>query len=230
LKRIDVSAAFFIEREFQDTGFFIYRLYKASLGTTPSYSRYVADRASLRAGPNLAVNRQLFADNFVQRSEFTDVYPDRLSNYEFVNKLCDAAGLLGPLDRQSYIEALNNGATRGWVLGQLVEDEAFKQAQYNSAFVLTQYFGYLRRDPDQRGYEFWLNVLNNGDRGNYRGMVCSFVTSEEYQRRFSPVVSHSNAECSGISGVSSLGKQLLESLRRPVTMPVDDDDEDGEIR
>jgi hypothetical protein len=228
LKRIDVSAAFFIEREFQDTGFFIYRLYKASLGTTPSYVRYVADRVSLRAGPNLGVNRQIFADSFVQRNEFKDVYPDRLSNSEFVNKLCDSAGLLGPLDRQSYIEALNNGASRGWVLGQLVEDGAFKQAQYNSAFVLTQYFGYLRRDPDQRGYDFWLNVLNTDDPGNYRGMVCAFVTSAEYQQRFSTVVSHSNAECSGIIGVSSLGRELLESLRRPVTMPADDDDEDGD--
>jgi len=34
-------------------------------------------------------------------------------------------------------------------------------------------------------------VLNNGDDGNYRGMVCSFITSAEYQKRFSQVVSHS---------------------------------------
>jgi len=37
--------------------------------------------------------------------------------------------------------------------------------------------------------------VENSDRGNYRGMVCSFITSAEYQRRFSSVVSHSNAEC-----------------------------------
>ena len=61
------------------------------------------------------------------------------------------------------------------------------------------YFAYLRRDADTDGYRFWLNVLNesgtNGDPVNYRGMVCSFITSAEYQRRFSSVVTHSNAEC-----------------------------------
>jgi len=43
-----------------------------------------------------------------------------------------------------------------------------------------------------------LNVLNTGDPGNYRGMVCSFITSGEYQRRFSSVVTRSNAECGHI--------------------------------
>jgi hypothetical protein len=65
--------------------------------------------------------------------------------------------------------------------------------------VLTEYFGYLRRNPDQGGYDFWLNVLNesgrNGGPANYRAMVCSFITSTEYQRRFSAIVSHGNAEC-----------------------------------
>jgi hypothetical protein len=64
-----------------------------------------------------------------------------------------------------------------------------------AAFVLTEYFAYLHRDPDQGGYDFWLNALNNSEPGNYRGMVCSFITSTEYQHRFSAVVSHSNGEC-----------------------------------
>jgi hypothetical protein len=58
-----------------------------------------------------------------------------------------------------------------------------------------EYFGYLRRDPEQDGYLFWLNVLNNKTPGNYRGMVCSFLTSAEYQQRFSSVAPHSNREC-----------------------------------
>ena len=63
------------------------------------------------------------------------------------------------------------------------------------AFVLMQYFGYLRRDPDAGGYDFWLNVLNNQAAGDYRGMVCAFVTATEYQRRFGIPVRHSNADC-----------------------------------
>jgi len=59
-----------------------------------------------------------------------------------------------------------------------------------------EYFGYLNRNPDRTGYDFWLSILNQRDRNNYRGMVCAFIISAEYQRRFSSVVSHSNAECS----------------------------------
>ena len=59
-----------------------------------------------------------------------------------------------------------------------------------------RYFGYLPRDADEGGYEFWLDVLNNREPGNYRGMVCAFITSVEYQKRFSSVAAHSNRECS----------------------------------
>jgi hypothetical protein len=59
-----------------------------------------------------------------------------------------------------------------------------------------EYFGYLRRGAEPQGYAFWLNVLNTSAAQNYRGMVCSFLTSSEYQRRFSNMVTRSNAECS----------------------------------
>jgi hypothetical protein len=62
--------------------------------------------------------------------------------------------------------------------------------------VLTQYFGYLRRDPDPGGFAFWINVLNNQAPNNYRGMVCSFITSTEFQNRFGALVTHHNSECS----------------------------------
>ena len=61
----------------------------------------------------------------------------------------------------------------------ITENVAFKQSQYNQAFVLMEYFGYLRRDPDPDGYKFWLNVLHRSERDNYSGMVCSFITSRE---------------------------------------------------
>ncbi|MDX6611089.1 MAG: hypothetical protein QOD75_275 [Blastocatellia bacterium] len=76
-----------------------------------------------------------------------------------------------------------------------IEGVASREATYNAAFVLTEYFGYLKRDPDEGGFNFWLNVLDNREAGNFRGMVCSFITSTEYQRRFSTIVSRSNADC-----------------------------------
>jgi len=85
--------------------------------------------------------------------------------------------------------------SRALVVRTIADNPTFKQSQYNAAFVLTEYFAYLQRDPELDGYRFWLNVLNNGDQGNYRGMVCAFITSAEYQRRFSSIVTHSNGEC-----------------------------------
>ncbi|HEX8097564.1 MAG TPA: DUF4214 domain-containing protein, partial [Pyrinomonadaceae bacterium] len=92
----------------------------------------------------------------------------------------------------------NNSKTRAQVLLDLIEVQAFKDREYNPSFVLMQYFGYLRRDPDQGGYDFWLNVLNNREPNNFRGMVCSFITSAEYQLRFGSSVTRTNQDCASI--------------------------------
>jgi hypothetical protein len=97
----------------------------------------------------------------------------------------------------TYNSASNTVNSRAAVVRAIADNTAFKQTEYNAAFVLTEYFSFLRRDPEAAGYNFWLNVLSTGDVNNYRGMVCSFITSAEYQRRFSSVVSHTNGECSG---------------------------------
>jgi hypothetical protein len=59
--------------------------------------------------------------------------------------------------------------------------------------VLTQYLGYLRRNPndpqdtDYTGYDFWLKKLNelNGDYVKAE-MVKAFISSDEYRKRFGP--------------------------------------------
>jgi hypothetical protein len=99
--------------------------------------------------------------------------------------------------RDALLDDYDTGG-RALVVSHAAEASAFTALEYNKAFVLMEYFGYLRRDVDQEGYDFWVSVLTNiggGDPGNYRGMVCSFTTSAEYQRRFSPLVTHSNGEC-----------------------------------
>ena len=80
-----------------------------------------------------------------------------------------------------------NGATktRAQVVRSVVEDSEFVQSEFNKAFVLMQYFGYLRRDPDEAGFNFWLNKLNQFN-GNFVAaeMVKAFITSGEYRQRF----------------------------------------------
>ncbi|HMF55822.1 MAG TPA: DUF4214 domain-containing protein [Pyrinomonadaceae bacterium] len=192
-RRIDVSAAYFMSDEFQQTGSFVYRLYKASYGVMPTYSQFIGDRGRVVAGGNLDASRNALTDQFVSRSEFRAAYPEALSSVEFVNRLCDSAGV--SVDRQGYVNLMNGGATRAEVLRQVIEDEGFKTAEFNRSFVLMQYFGYLRRDADDGGMSFWMDVLNNRVPGNYRSMVCAFLTSSEYQRRFGSVVTRSNSEC-----------------------------------
>ena len=198
-KRIGVSTAFFIEQEFQQTGSFVYRLYKGALGRRPTYAEFVSDRGKVVGGPDLAANKTALLGEFVQRTEFKQTYPDAMSNAQFVNTLFDTAGLIPfATERQQQIDAMNAGKTRAEVVGDVIEIQAFKDREYNPSFVLMQYFGYLRRNPDASGYAFWLDVITNRDPNNYRGMVCAFITSAEYQLRFSPVVTHANSECAGV--------------------------------
>jgi hypothetical protein len=90
-----------------------------------------------------------------------------------------------------------------------------KTREYNPSFVLMEYFGYLQREPDQGGYDFWLDVLNNREPNNYRGMVCSFITSAEYQKRFSSVVLHSDAECATVAGWVRKTTTVAGNFRKP---------------
>lgn len=195
-RRTDISAAFFIETEFQQSGYFPYRLYKASFGRRPTYAEFTLDRHKVVGGADLEASKTALAKAFTQREQFKQAYPDSLSNADFVNKLFDSAGLVPfTSERQAAIASLDKGADRASVLQNMVENSTFKQREYNSAFVQMQYFGYLRRDEDVRGYNFWLDVLNNKVPGNFRSMVCAFITSTEYQQRFGSAVTHSNAEC-----------------------------------
>jgi hypothetical protein len=195
-KRIDVSAAFFIAQEFQETSYVIYRLNSAALGLIPTYTHFMTDRNALIGGADLKQSTKAFADGFVERGIFKQFYPDSLTPEEFVNKLFDTARLTPfTQERAQQIQEMTvNGKTRAQVLLDVIELPAFKAREYNPAFVLTQYYGYLRRDPEPDGFAFWLNVLNK-EPGNFRGMVCSFITSAEYQQRFGSTVTHTNREC-----------------------------------
>ncbi|OLE50819.1 MAG: hypothetical protein AUG51_26075 [Acidobacteria bacterium 13_1_20CM_3_53_8] len=195
-RRIDVSAAYFMSDEFQQTGSFIYRLYRASYATRPTFAQFSLDRGEVVAGANLEARKIAFIEEWVARPEFRRAYPDSLSAEDFVARLMNSAGFPPRTgDWEAYVLLLKNGGTRAQVLQSLIEDGGFKVREYNPGFVLMQYYGYLRRDADEGGYQFWLDALNNRVPGNYRAMVCAFITSTEYQRRFSAVVTYANSDC-----------------------------------
>jgi subtilisin family serine protease len=211
VKRVDTSAAFFLSIEFQQTGYLVYKMYKAAYGdinppTVPvpvRFAEFQADRALIGQGvivgqgswqQQLEANKQAFANAFVARARFTSAYPDTLTPEQFVDKLNqNAGGALNASERDALVADLKGGAkTRAQVLRAVAENPAFDAAQFNRAFVLMQYFGYLRRDPDSapeatldfQGYNFWLAKLNQF--GDYRKaeMVRAFIESTEYRQRF----------------------------------------------
>jgi CSLREA domain-containing protein len=214
-KRQNVSAAFFVSVEFQETGYLVYRFYKAGYGNIPGapvpllYQEFMPDTQAISRGlvvgaPGweqvLENNKQAFALDFVKRQRFSTAYPGGLTPDQFVDMLFANAGVVPTAgERQNAIDAFGGAGqsfdppSRAVALRRVAENATLNQQEFNRAFVLMQYYGYLRRNPfdapeptlDYAGYNFWLNKLN-GKNGNYitSQMVRSFLLSGEYLDRF----------------------------------------------
>ena len=215
VNRINVSAAFFLSIEFQQTGFLVYRTYKAAFGDLPGrpvpvrFQQLVPDTQRIGRGiivnqgdwqAQLEANKRAYFLEFVQRGEFIAAYPLTFSAAQIVDKMNALAG--NPLDaaeRQAVINELAANPAdiqrRATALRRIAEDPTLEEAEKNKAFVLMQYFGYLRRNPndppeanlDFAGYDFWLGNLNRFN-GNFlqAELVKAFITSTEYRQRFAP--------------------------------------------
>ena len=90
--------------------------------------------------------------------------------------------------RDSLVNGLNGATmTRAQVLRAIAESQQFSNLEFNRAFVTMEYFGYLRRDPDTSGFNFWFNKLNSFQGSfNNAEMVKAFLASAEYRQRFGP--------------------------------------------
>jgi Tol biopolymer transport system component len=316
VKRINVSAAFFLSIEFQTTGYLAYLTNKAAFGTRPLYSNFMYDVQTLQrdfvfgedgAEARLEANKRAYFDEFVTRTAFIARYAG-MNNADYVGALLNDNGLsptvgnlfVSRLDAAQVVPQTGSGATgvviirrdptgggpgatvslslrnltgsptavhvhgpaaqganspaiitfpagefadfrltltgeqinwlntgqlyidvhtqgfpdgeirarlgptlfrgdvltsaldnqiltRAQVLRAVAEFDELKAAELNSAFVLMEYFGYLRRDPDEDGYNFWLGKLDsfNGDYVRAE-MVKAFINSAEYRQRFGP--------------------------------------------
>jgi len=201
-QRINTSGAFFLAIEFQETGFYVYRLHKASFGNLPRYENFMPNTRQVAAGvvvnqgewrAQLDANKQNFINSWVQSAAFLQEYPANMANDAYVDKLIRTAGLTAAdVGRDALVAGLGNGTeTRASVLRKIAESNVFSNREKNPAFVLMQYFGYLRRNPDAApdanldGYNFWLTKLNNHN-GDFHAaeMVKAFLVSGEYRTRF----------------------------------------------
>ena len=219
-KRIDTSAAYFLSIEFQQTGYLAERLYKAAYGDKSGtstlggthqvsvpiirFNEFLPDTQAIgqgviveQAGWETALenNKQAFIAEFVQRPRFLAALPESMTPAQFVDTLnTNSGGALSPSERDQLVFDLTSGSKgRAQVLRAVAEDQDLSRGELNRAFVLMQYFGYLRRNPnefsesDYSGYDFWLTKLNQFN-GNFvnADMVKAFLDSEEYQARFKP--------------------------------------------
>ncbi|MBA3711435.1 MAG: tandem-95 repeat protein [Pyrinomonadaceae bacterium] len=187
--RIDVSSAFFRSLEFGLKGDYVYRFYQVSFEEMPQYAEFIRDMSRIKGATDeeLAANRAAFPGEWVTRARFQTKY-DALANAAYVDELLRTSGMTQSLAgrRGQWVSGLDAGTqTRAQVLMEIVESPEVEQQFYNESFVAMQYFGYLRRDPDQAGYDAWLEQLNRT--GNYRVMVWGFLYSPEYKLRFGPV-------------------------------------------
>jgi hypothetical protein len=223
--RVNVSGAFFVSIEFQQTGYLVERFYKVAYGdavgastfggthTLPvpivRFNELLPDTQQIGRGvivlqpgwqQSLENNKQAFATQFVQRTRFVSAFPLAMPPAQFVDKLNQNAGnLFSPDDRAALIALFgsatdtSNLTSRAQAVRQAAENANLYNAEFTRAFVLMQYLGYLRRNPndpqdmDYTGYDFWLTKLNQFN-GNFiqAEMVKAFITSTEYRRRFGP--------------------------------------------
>jgi hypothetical protein len=248
VKRVNVSTAFFLSIEFKETGYFVIRAHKAGFGSAPSTPRYTVflrDQREINEGlvvgqgnwqAQLEVNKQNYLTDFVSRAEFVAQFPQGQAAAAYVDKLFANAGATpSTSERNTAISDYGAGDTAGRAkaLRSVIESGSVFNAEYNPAFVLMQYYGYLRRNPDDApdnnfgGYNFWLNKLNSFSQPNEdmrddsqaftrvqkAEMVRAFIESAEYRQRFGGAAS-GNQSGAPVQGGALKGGGWREGLAR----------------
>jgi hypothetical protein len=175
----------------------------------PLYSQYIADMSEVNKGivvndaldpAVINANKHKFVDNFITRPDFVAAYGS-LNATQFVDKLSQTTGVaLSSADRTALINEATNPANRSSVVFKMVDGtttttgglpifdttygKAFFDKEFDHVFVFMEYLGYLRRNPDQDGFNHWLGKLKFY--GNFvdAEMVRAFIVSPEYRTRF----------------------------------------------
>jgi len=219
VRRVLTSSAFFLSIEFMQTGTFVRSFYVAALNrpsppsanatdNLPSFSEWLRDTQAVQRGvivnqgdwqATLDANRLAFMRDFVTRTEFVGLYPTTDTPAQYINKLYSHALARTPTATElSDVLSLFGGAptagdatARGQALLKVTQASDFISREIPRAFVQFEYFGYLRRNPNDapdnnfNGYNFWLNKLNLAGGDFLKSeMVKAFINSPEYRQRF----------------------------------------------
>lgn len=204
--RVHVSSGFFRSTEFGERGYWIYRFYHGVLGNRPLLAEFKPDirRLNGKEGQVLETERAAFINDFMARTAFQNIYTgltDAGHASQFIAKLEQTAGVTLPatnttepgqppqFGRDELIQKMASGQfTAGQTLRAFIEQKVVFDKFFFRAFVAMQYFGYLNRDPEDAGYNDWVDVLTNGrgtiPPGDFRHLIFGFVWSVEYREKF----------------------------------------------
>ncbi len=223
-KRANVSQAFFLSIEFQRTGYQVFRIYKATFVDSvqrprglPRFREFLRDTQKLQRDvvvgqgmweAQLAANLDAFVKEWVNSAEFVAQFPAGMTAAAYVDKLfLNSQVTPTTAERNAAIGVYaDNVDGRAAALRSVTDSGSVYNRQFNPAFVLMQYIGYLRRNPNDApepglnydGYDFWLTKLNQfsllGEdvrdesvaraRALRAEMVRAFLLSGEYRQRF----------------------------------------------
>lgn len=214
VQRILTSAAFFLSIEFRQTGgtvrdFYVAALNRPATNNMPAFVEFERDTQAIQRGvivgqgswqAQLDANRTAFMNDFVTRAEFVGLYPTTDTPTQYVDKLYLHANVTGPAQERldaiaefGAVATAADAAARGRALLRITLNSAFQAREINRSFVQMEYFGYLRRNPNDPpdgnfvGYDFWVNKLNTFNGDFFRAeLVKAFISSLEYRRRFGP--------------------------------------------
>jgi hypothetical protein len=173
----------------------------------PKYTDYITDMATVAQGivvndaldpARMNANKHAFVDTFINRAEFQSIYGN-LTATQFVDKLAQTTGVpLADADRTALItEAATNKSsvvfkivdgtntiTDGALQFQTTYGKAYYDKEFDDAFVFMEYVAYLRRNPDQDGFNHWIGKLKQFGNWVDAQMVLAFIKSPEYRNRF----------------------------------------------
>jgi Domain of unknown function (DUF4214) len=178
--RDQAASQFFESAEFGQRGLFIIKVYSAVLGRMPEYAGFRYWVSVLNSG----VDPLAVVGGFIGSPEYQQRFgnPD---NGGFVTLMYQ--NVLGrapdPQGLAFWTNELNTGLqTRTTLMYSFIISAEFDNNIRNPAYALLLYLGFLARDPDPGGYDYWLGVLRQGI--PVPTVIASFVYSPEYRSRF----------------------------------------------
>lgn len=174
----------------------------------PRYRDYIGDMAQVVQGivvndqldpDKINANKRAFVQAFVNRAEFQAIYGS-LNATQFVDKLIQTTGVQIPsadrtalinevaTDKASVVYKVVDGTrtinNQGHLEFQTTYGQEYFNKEFNSVFVFMEYAAYLRRNPDQDGFNHWLGKMNQFGNWVDAQMVLAFILSPEYRNRF----------------------------------------------